>query len=105
MSWVITAVVGIGAVTVAAQADASRKQANAQKDALNAAQAADTAQKAQAETGANQALIAAKQRRRAQQGLLATDATQAPMGGSVLGSAADSTKSIQPVGRSTLGGM
>lgn len=97
---------GTVAVGAVASADASRKASNAQKDALNASNAADAAQKAQAETGANAAIIANKKRRRAGQGLMAsTDPMAAPMGGSVLGSASDGgTKTIQPVGRSTLGG-
>lgn len=105
MSWVVTAIVGVGVVSVAASADANRKAANAQRDALNAAKAEDVAQKAQQETGANQALIAAKKRRRAGMGLAtSTDPMAAPMGGSVLGAAQDGIKTVQPVGRSTLGG-
>lgn len=106
MSWVFTAVAAVTVIGGAVQADNGRKAVNAQKDALNASNAADAAQKAQAETGANAAIIANKKRRRAGQGLMAsTDPMAAPMGGSVLGAASDGgTKTIQPVGRSTLGG-
>jgi hypothetical protein len=103
MSWVAVAVAAVGVVTTAVSADGQRKAANRQNRAIEDAKAADDAQKAEAEAGANAALVARKKRRLAGQSMLATGDASA----SVLGSApaTDGRMMAPRTPRTTLGGM
>lgn len=95
--------VGVAAGTTAYNADQSRKAANKQERAIEDAKAADAAQLAQAEAGANAARVADKTRRRKANSLLSTGATTdpiAPPPTSVLGSG----RVMSAGQRSTLGG-
>ena len=94
---------GTVAATTAYNADQSRKAANKQERAIEDAKAADAAQLAQAEAGANAARVADKTRRRKANSLLATGATSdatAQPPASVLGAG----RVMGPGQRTTLGG-
>ena len=94
---------GTVAATTAYSADQSRKAANKQERAIEDAKAADAAQLAQAEAGANAARVADKTRRRKAGSLLSTGAPSDPMAPpptSVLGAG----RVMGPGQRSTLGG-
>lgn len=78
--------IGIGTVAATGvyAADQQRKASNKQMDAMNAARAADEAEKAKASLSANSAIVERRKRMRSGRGLTASTE---PIGATVLGQA------------------